>query len=340
MEDGGREIWIDNVKIFACVLVVLGHFFQSMVKSGIIAENTLAVWFDETIYCFHVQLFFICSGYLFQRKDSVQTRGRIVAGKALTLGVPYFTFSTVTWMMKNIFSEAVNSSEGGLFQTLVLKPVSPYWYLYTLFLCFLISPRIKNIKTGVIIFSAALVAKLFVISGIAVVPYMVRNLMSYEIWFVAGMLLKSIHNRECCILKKTTLLFGTISGVVFLGLRMMMFLSGTNNSLWTEFGLGILACIAVLIFIGVLSQKAGDNVLSETVGRYVFPIFLMHTIFAAGLRSVLMKIGIVSVTLHVIAGIFISFAGPVIAMNIFEKLKWPVFFVYPNKRSKHEVTDH
>lgn len=23
-----REIWIDNVKVFACILVVLGHFFR------------------------------------------------------------------------------------------------------------------------------------------------------------------------------------------------------------------------------------------------------------------------------------------------------------------------
>ena len=31
-----REIWIDNVKVFACVLVALGHFLQSMTKSQIV----------------------------------------------------------------------------------------------------------------------------------------------------------------------------------------------------------------------------------------------------------------------------------------------------------------
>ncbi len=25
-----REKWVDNVKVVACILVVLGHFFQSM----------------------------------------------------------------------------------------------------------------------------------------------------------------------------------------------------------------------------------------------------------------------------------------------------------------------
>lgn len=30
-----REVWVDDVKVIACVLVVLGHFFQSMTKAKI-----------------------------------------------------------------------------------------------------------------------------------------------------------------------------------------------------------------------------------------------------------------------------------------------------------------
>ena len=29
-----REKWVDDVKVIACILVVLGHFFQSMTKVG------------------------------------------------------------------------------------------------------------------------------------------------------------------------------------------------------------------------------------------------------------------------------------------------------------------
>lgn len=60
-----REIWVDNVKVIACILVVLGHFFQSMTKSNILPANDLYEWFEQTIYFFHVPLFFICSGYLY-----------------------------------------------------------------------------------------------------------------------------------------------------------------------------------------------------------------------------------------------------------------------------------
>lgn len=66
-----REIWVDNVKVFACVLVVLGHFFQSMIKSDVLPANDLYQWFNQMIYYFHVPLFFICSGYLYQKSGRV-----------------------------------------------------------------------------------------------------------------------------------------------------------------------------------------------------------------------------------------------------------------------------
>ena len=66
-----REKWVDDVKVIACILVVLGHFFQSMVKASIMPENDLYKWFNITIYYFHVPLFFICSGYLYQKYSKV-----------------------------------------------------------------------------------------------------------------------------------------------------------------------------------------------------------------------------------------------------------------------------
>ena len=95
-----REKWVDDVKVIACILVVLGHFFQSMTKASILPENDLYEWFETTIYYFHVPLFFICSGYLYQKYskvNGVSSWCKNVAKKALALGVPYVTFTTATW---------------------------------------------------------------------------------------------------------------------------------------------------------------------------------------------------------------------------------------------------
>ena len=103
-----REKWVDDVKVIACILVVLGHFFQSMTKANILPENDLYKWFNTTIYYFHVPLFFICSGYLYQKYSKVKgfkSWKKNMAKKALALGVPYVTFSTATWVLKTVFSE-------------------------------------------------------------------------------------------------------------------------------------------------------------------------------------------------------------------------------------------
>lgn len=118
---GQREIWVDNVKVVACILVVLGHFFQSMTQSGVLPANDLYQWFNQTIYYFHVPLFFICSGYLYQKLSKVNdihSWSKNVLKKLIVLGVPYFTFSLATWILKTLFSTSVNREIGGLGDTL------------------------------------------------------------------------------------------------------------------------------------------------------------------------------------------------------------------------------
>lgn len=105
-----REIWVDNVKVIACILVALGHFFMSMEASNILPDSDLYQWFIQTIYYFHVPLFFICSGYLYQRYSKVmnlQSWSKNVLKKLLVLCVPYFTFSFATWILKTLFSSSV-----------------------------------------------------------------------------------------------------------------------------------------------------------------------------------------------------------------------------------------
>ena len=147
-----REKWVDDVKVIACILVAVGHFFQSMVKASILSDGNLYKWFITTIYYFHVPLFFICSGYLYQkysRVNSVSSWCRNVAKKVLELGVPYVTFSTATWILKKIFSSSVNNHVGGLGDTLLFHPASPYWYLYALFFIFLLTPTFMSVKMAV-----------------------------------------------------------------------------------------------------------------------------------------------------------------------------------------------
>lgn len=113
-------------------------------------------------------LFFICSGYLYQKYSKVNSVGswcKNVTKKALALGVPYMTFTTATWVLKKAFSSSVNNQIGGLGDTLLFRPASPYWYLYALFFIFFLTPTFKSVKIAVGGLIVATAMKIIALSG-------------------------------------------------------------------------------------------------------------------------------------------------------------------------------
>ncbi len=321
-----REKWVDDVKVIACILVVLGHFFQSMTKANILPENDLYRWFNATIYYFHVPLFFICSGYLYQKYSKVngfKSWKKNVAKKALALGVPYVTFTTATWILKKVFSGNVNDQIGGLGDTLLLHPTAPYWYLYALFFIFLVTLTFSNVKMAAVGLIAAFVAKLLILVGGGTGIYAVSTVLTNEIWFVLGM---SVCAFDLRLKGKSGR--GIIIGILFLELSVAVYMANIQNSA-VSFVLGLMACTAVILLAVDFEEKSGRAM--RFLAKYTMPIFLMHTLFAAPLRSVLLKIGIINAVVHVTMGLGISFVGPIVAAWIMKKTKWLEFFLYPNK---------
>lgn len=222
-----REKWVDDVKVIACILVVLGHFFQSMTKANILPENDLYQWFNTTIYYFHVPLFFICSGYLYQKYSRVNSVGswcKNVAKKALALGIPYATFTTATWVLKKLFSGSINDQIGDLSDTLLLHPTAPYWYLYTLFFIFLVTPTFSSVKAATGGLIIAIVARIVISQG-GYSIYAVSTVLTSEIWFVFGM---SICAYDIQLNEKRKI--GGICGILFLVLSIVVYATDIHKS--------------------------------------------------------------------------------------------------------------
>lgn len=325
-----REIWVDNVKVIACILVVLGHFSQSMTQANILSANDLYLWFNQTIYYFHVPLFFICSGYLYQKLsvvNGVHSWGRNIRKKLLVLGVPYFTFSFATWILKTLFSSAVNNQIGGLGDTLFLHPTSPYWYLYALFFLFLITPTFPKRSMAMIGLLIALAFKALGIFGGGYGVQAISYILSNEIWFVIGMCLSVFEFKR--YLKKSRIIPIAV-GVTFLVLSIWIYIAGIEHGV-VSFLLGLLACCSIVMLIEQIYENGKQSIMFGILAKYTMPIFLMHTLFAAPLRTVLFKLGIQNAVIHVILGIAISFIGPMVAAIIMKKTKWLEFFLYPGK---------
>lgn len=130
--------------------------------------------------------------------------------------------------------------------------------------------------------------------------------------------------------KKATV--GTALGVIFLALSVL--LRNIENG-FVSFLLGLMACAAVVLFY---VDKEAQGTVMTFLSRYTMPIFLMHSIFAATLRSVLLKVGITGAVIHITCGITISILGPVIAAWVMKKTKYLEFFIYPGKFIKIETS--
>ena len=305
-----RDNWIDHIKTFACILVVLGHFFQSMCSSAILEAGAFYEWFNRTIYYFHVPLFFICSGYVYQKYSQVNsfaTWKRNMLKKLLGLGVPYVVFSLITWTMKKVFSGEVNSEVHSLGYDLFVHPLSPYWYLFALFFAFLITGTFVSKRACYI---GLAVAALMKIIAIWVPCYAVQIVLRHQIWFVLGMAV-CVFDLPA-IAKKLKWWAWTAAGL-------FLMLSFTH---WSSisFAMGLLACGAILVMFIRMDGK------SSALAEYTMPIFLMHTIFAAGVRAILFKFGFITPILHVILGVSASFFGPIIAAEVMKKLKMDILY--------------
>lgn len=144
----GRVQWIDALKGFASLTVVLGHVLGCYIDWSLYAPQREAMaLICSAIYSFHMPLFFMISGFVFSTAYLQQDRElkrQKVKSRIVNLVILYFLWSILYGCVFGLFSY-----DGGLLRFLPgqivpllkkilwlpLKSDPPCWYLYTLALC-------------------------------------------------------------------------------------------------------------------------------------------------------------------------------------------------------------
>lgn len=332
MKTKNRIIWIDNLKAVALILIVIGHLWQSFTKSAILPDDQIFNTFNRVIYYFHVELFFIASGYLYQKlnkKQSFKDYTKLIGNKLIAFGVPFIVFLSASYLLKVVFASEVNSQADGLFYSFFIVPLAPYWFLYALFFIFAVSPILKGKADGIIriIIAFALYFVSFINLSFLPAPLVtiIKYISLHLIWFVLGMEIARFDMEK--LFKKWHIVFFIIGCAI--GITLCLTKKATEYNLLV----GMLCCVGLVSFTGAVSKSDSQNKLLGLISKYNMPIFLMHTIFAAGLRAVLFKIGITNPLIHIPCGLIASFAMPILAMEILQKIKCD-FIVYPTKYFK------
>ena len=324
-----KELWIDDMKVMACCFVVIGHIFQGLTRSGIMPGNFGISAFLWIIYLFHVQIFFMCSGYLYQKGMHVTglfSWLQNVFRKLIALGIPYFIFAIITWLLRAFAGEAANTDSGSLWDFLFLSPTTaPYWYLYTLFFLFLLIPCIRNGIVMLILLAGFCV--LYMFSWDLSFSFILLSLAQYGFWFVLGMAMFGITGGEP-VVSNRTFAWGLGFLTVFTCGSTFMYSRGWSGTFtaWTLL-FGTLAVFGFSAVWQYLDRGREADPLKKILIRYTFPVYLMHTIFAAVVRSALMALGVMSPSVHLVAGVLSAVLGPVAVAWGFEKLVYPEFLI-------------
>lgn len=331
MEKIKRIEWVDYLKAFACFLVVLGHLLQSLQISNIDLHQditTFIIWF---IYLFHMPLFMCMSGYLYlktKKEFSWEEYKKFEFKKFINLAVPYFTFYLLFILLNMTFAKSVNTSRGiDDLLRIFNNPIAPYWFLYALLSIFIIVPLLekilKNDKKKIMAILVILkIISIFVKTNI----YFIDSIMSYSIYFYLGSII--LNDNDLKGMKTMILVFiYIILSIIFYKLK------DNIPTYMIEIAKVFFAILGIYICIN-LFKNIKKVAFLDTFKEHTFQIYLLHTIFAAGIRILLIKIGIYNYAIHFIIGLIISIYVPVIISIISKKIKYTNFFFYPQKTIK------
>lgn len=325
-----RNLLSDELKGYACLLVLFGHVIRGIREAGI-PFPTGAKEVEFFIWSFHVPLFMFLSGFVFHITGEYSRSGsrvQFIKHKLLNLGVPYVVFSVV-YILLNSLSSKTNTSYGlsSIFGILV-TPVAQYWYLHSLLLVFsvwaVLSLFLKNWQIMLLLAIANCVKNAL---GLSIPVF--GNVLGASLCFGMGTCLPDLVVDKWSTSKKVTLI------AVHLILAFACILPRWQYTIGLEDFLKLLGIAASIAFISLICEKSG-MVKSWLlfVCRYSLPIYLLHTTFTSFVRIVLMHLGIRQYLLHVVLGLLFGFWVPVAAACIAQRVPALDFFFYPSKNIK------
>ncbi|MEW6518556.1 MAG: acyltransferase [Thermodesulfobacteriota bacterium] len=273
--------WMLIAKGIGIILVVVGHFHPA----------TSPVYWSlmrKIIYLFHMPLFFILSGYLYNHgkysyRDLIKT-------KTKRLLYPFASIAGVFFLIKHLAGLVVNVDHPVNIESvyaLLFDPVRSYmpllWFVHALFLIFAVYPLSR-----VFMNNFSILFLLLVINVVFGSDYLVfGNALANMPFFVVGIILKE--NKKISKMEISEDWRYVVAPLVMFSLIYMIQLSVDIISVF-EYPVHLLLGVAgsffvisISHFIAVFSNKKINAVLQQ-IGYYSMAIYLFHTLFESTIR--------------------------------------------------------
>ena len=321
-----RNVLVDRLKGYACFLVLFGHVIRGIRTAGINIPQ-LFEGMEMFIWSFHVALFLFLSGVVYKLTNEwrgYKTKVGFVLHKLLGLGVPYAVFSAVYIAINSLVGESNTQSSVADILLIWKVPVAQYWYLYALFFLFCIwaalSGLLKNWQ----------ITLLTLAIGYGV-PLLGGTLGCFEVVFYSALAfgVGTFISFNSLAKPKSWVKWLVVALHLSLGVACVAY--GIIEALFVNELMLLLGIYASILFISELQKIKPLALFLDFMNRYSFQTYLLHTIFTAGIRIILLRLNVTQWWIHVPVGTFCGIVFSVLAAVIAKKVGFLNFFFFPTK---------
>ena len=310
-----RITWLDSLKGFAIICVVIGHVVDGYI-GGFTYPSALVAEFGiyQALYAFHMPLFFLISGFMFSLayidKDC-RAKASKLKTQLLDIAAVYVIFSILLVAFKVLCARFANNAAS--FSDLLSigwRPIAPYWYLYVLAFFYASNIILVKFKKRAIMATA-----LFILSAFAaLLPSFPTETIYQFIFFLPFFYLGTILQRS----GHTPHWSVAITGVVVACALCLLFWSHSTESysgivsrlpfVNTIVALGL----SIFFWKAFSAIKWLDNKAFALCGRYCLEIYVTHCFLTAGFRNVFIALGVTNFWLCLLLNTALSTALPIL----------------------------
>lgn len=311
---------LDNLKVFATLLVVLGHVGVFYSGLGVLEfpEQLGIKIMTRLLYSFHMPLFFFISGVIYGicigKGKYVDVR--VFAGKKVKrLLVPYLFWgiAVVTPVMALLHFTEDGVGKYILNGILLGRNNRHLWYLLSLFCMFLVTDGVRRIikraKAWWVVLAVAVVSALLYNKAPGI--FNIGSTMRCWVYFVAGVVLEENGLLERKTTPKKVAVPFIIGGIVLLVLWAVI---GSFNDPLQRLVVGGLG-IAVYFLAASLTGPLPDGQLYRILHRDSFGIYLAHPMIIYVLMDLVWKYGRDISALAIVPAVFVVTLGGATAVT-------------------------
>ncbi|MFN4266232.1 MAG: acyltransferase family protein [Aquabacterium sp.] len=331
-----RSVTLDHIKGWAILVVVFVHVWRGLHGAGLlggISEDVFwAVSSGSTILC--MPPFFLVSGYLFGQSIEKRRGAQELASKFDRIFYPYLVWSLLVGLLE-VFGSGYRNGETelGSLWSILWEPRSIFWFLYSLFNCYLVTEIVvaaAGVRVARLILVPIGVGLLLFWSPDRQLPFSLPQFQMSFIYFAIGFLIprrwlqksESVYSALVAVVAALAVVY--VAGFEYHVYSLSIRSVSPNLTL-----VAVLVLLMLTLGMRALPVKRFDW-LAE-LGRRSLDIYLLHLLVIAPIRIVLDKfLGIQSAVLITLLAFPLGVLLPLIFAQVLREKGFDFLFHPPD----------